>query len=236
MKHVSNPRNFLFDLYGTLVDIHTDEESAAFWNAVAALFELGDAQTIRARYLALCHAEKLPEGGEFDLLKVFERLDEEFGGKREPEAIARAFRAASMKKLRLFHGAKEILRGLRERGAGVYLLSNAQACFTRYELEQLGILELFDGIILSSEVGWKKPCAKFFEAALEMFSLSPASCVYIGNDLHDDIAGSHSVHMRNVYLPTEQSGKYAENIVPDLAVKDHGELEKVLFEMTGEIV
>lgn len=233
---MNNPRNFLFDLYGTLADIHTDEESAAFWDAVAALFGRGDAQTIRARYFALCHDKELPEGGESDLLKAFERLDEEFGGKSKPTEIARAFRAASMKKLRLFHGTKEMLRGLRERGAGVYLLSNAQACFTRYELDELGISELFHGIVLSSEVGWKKPCAKFFEAAFERFSLSPASCVYIGNDLHDDIAGSHSVHMRNVYIPTEQSGKYAENVVPDLAVKDHGELKKVLFEMTGEMV
>ena len=31
-------RAYLFDLYGTLVDIHTDEGKAAFWKRLAAYY------------------------------------------------------------------------------------------------------------------------------------------------------------------------------------------------------
>ena len=30
-------QNYLFDLYGTLADIHTNEESPAFWRSVSRL-------------------------------------------------------------------------------------------------------------------------------------------------------------------------------------------------------
>ena len=30
-------QNYIFDLYGTLIDIHTDEHSLHFWNKMAAL-------------------------------------------------------------------------------------------------------------------------------------------------------------------------------------------------------
>ena len=31
-------QNYLFDLYGTLVDIHTDEDSPAAWEALARFY------------------------------------------------------------------------------------------------------------------------------------------------------------------------------------------------------
>lgn len=225
-------KNFLFDLYGTLLDIHTDEQSKGFWEAVSGMLKKGTAETVRSRYLGLCAGQTVPEGGEFDLLKVMRKMVDEFGADCSAEEFARDFREASLKKLRVFGGAGEMLDGLRTRGAKIYLLSNAQACFTRYELEKSGLYDKFDGIILSSEAGWKKPSAKFFNAAFEKFGLLPEECVYIGNDLHDDIAGARSAGMRSVYIKTEQSGSYAEDIPTDMAVKDHKELASLLYKLT----
>ena len=33
-------RNYIFDLYGTLVDIHTDESKPSFWKALAEHYGL----------------------------------------------------------------------------------------------------------------------------------------------------------------------------------------------------
>ena len=38
-----------------------------------------------------------------------------------------------------------------------FLLSNAQSCFTLDELDALGLADRFDGILLSSDAGMKKP-------------------------------------------------------------------------------
>ncbi|MBR5774174.1 MAG: phosphoribosylformylglycinamidine synthase subunit PurQ, partial [Clostridia bacterium] len=45
----------------------------------------------------------------------------------------------------------------------VYLLSNAQSCFTINELKECGLYDLFDGIIISSDVGRKKPYGEIFD-------------------------------------------------------------------------
>lgn len=218
-------KNFLFDLYGTLLDIHTDEESTEFWQRVA-LITGGGAEEIRARYKELCRQQRagLSEEREFDLLPVFETLANGSG-----EELARRFRKESICRLKPFEGIEEMLGGLRKRGAKLYLLSNAQACFTHLELEETGLKEFFHGIMLSSEVGYKKPSPAFFKAAFTRFALRPADCLYIGNDLHDDAGGAHSVGMRCAYIETPQSGKYKNPPEPDYRAADVKDLQALLF-------
>ena len=230
--------NFVFDLYGTLVDIWTDESSPKVWRGLSG--ELRGCRRSYARakadYARLCAEEHLGEGREFDLLRVFERLLSE-AGKDESLApeLAVKFRMDSMVRLGLFPLVKEILEGLRERGAGVYLLSNAQSCFTRPELDRLGLTELFDDIIISSETTYKKPSGEIFSIAFEKFGITPEDSVYVGNDMRDDILGAHGAKMRTVYIETEQSGKYDFPIPePDFIAEDHRHLSDILFALAEE--
>ena len=80
--------NYFFDLYGTLVDIRTDEQKPSLWRVAAEYYTLGGAAYtpagLRARYLALCaeetaalaaaHPELGPDGVEIELRNVFRRL------------------------------------------------------------------------------------------------------------------------------------------------------------------
>lgn len=209
MAEIIEKPTFLFDLYGTLADILTDEDSAKFWLEIAALLGTDDAAGVQKKYRALCAdaASAMPQDAEIDLIPVFARLLAEYG-KSGAAAFARRFRALSAVRLRLFPWTLPLLGGLREAGAKIYLLSNAQACFTRDELEMLGLSHRFNGILLSSEAGWKKPSPQFFGIAMQRFSLSPANCIYVGNDLRDDVGGAREAGMKSVYIETEQSGRY----------------------------
>ena len=78
--------NYIFDLYGTLVDIRTDEESPLFWERFCHYCRfLGmdcRADTLRETYLRLCReAEEAMGGGqaEIDLAAVWPRLGAAFG-------------------------------------------------------------------------------------------------------------------------------------------------------------
>ena len=228
--------NFLFDLYGTLADIKTDEEMQSLWYGFAWLLGESDVEKVKYEYHAICQkyadarAHKLVE---FDLLRVFEEMIENRGGdKAKAGALAREFRLLSRQKLRLFPSVVEILKGLKERGAGVYLVSNAQACFTRDELDELEITPLFDGILISSDAGVKKPDIEIFNIAFEKFSLDKNECFYVGNDLHDDVLGAYSAGLKTVYIETEQSGKYPDiTIVPHYEIKTHEEMKELLFNL-----
>ncbi len=228
--------NFLFDLYGTLADIKTDEEKASLWSGFATLLGEDDGVRVREEYLAICkrHSDaREHKFVEFDLLSVFEEMLETRGNSKDKAlALARGFRVLSREKLRLFPFVKDILIGLKERGAGVYLVSNAQACFTKAELDELGITELFDGILISSDAGVKKPHGEIFEVAFRKFGLAPRECYYVGNDLHDDVLGACGVGLKTVYIETEQSGKYPEiDAVPSFTVETHKEMMEKLFEL-----
>ena len=189
---------FLLDLYGTLVDIHTDENLPSLWQQVAGFAVSHGAawepKELHLAYLAaVAEAEEalrvrdrgIPQAlGEIDLGKVFARLYAQKGVTAADKLVAEtalAFRKASITHLRLYAGAKELLSALRQRGR-VVLLSNAQSLFTRPELSLLGLADCFDSIYLSSEAGFKKPDPRFFRLALEREGLDPARCLMIGND------------------------------------------------------
>ena len=225
--------NFIFDLYGTLIDIWTDESRCELWEGVALLLGDGEekAKSVKEEYLSLCRKAYKGEGYELNLLLVFEKMLENRGiDKSRASEFARKFRLLSREKLKLFPHVCEMLCGLRQKGAGVYLVSNAQSCFTRDELDELGIAPLFDGILISSEAGVKKPYGEIFSIALEKFGLNREECFYVGNDLHDDVLGANGAGLKTVYIETEQSGRYPSlDIVPDYVVENHKEMMEKLF-------
>ena len=205
---------YLFDLYGTLVDIHTDENKPGFWKKIADWYRshgaAWDAEGLRAEYLRLCAARtaelqwQYPDAAvEIDLLPVFRALYTEKNvrpGDALPADSAWAFRRASTTHLRAYVGAAELLDALRAAGGRVILLSNAQGCFTRPELELLGLAERFDRIYISSEIGFQKPDPRFFGAPLWELGLDPSDCLMIGNDPLCDLGGARRAGMDAVYI------------------------------------
>lgn len=220
---------YLFDLYGTLVDIHTDEGKRSFWNKMAAYYtDHGagyDAAALRAEYTRLCAGETerleaaYPGAAvEIDLPRVFRGLYEARGITTDPVLLAETawtFRRASTTRLRAYAGAGELLVALRAAGKTVILLSNAQSCFTRPELARLGLAERFDHIYISSEVGFQKPDARFFAAPLRDLKLKSADCLMIGNDPVCDVGGAASVGMDAVYIHSALSPKDAPRLLPE---------------------
>ncbi len=228
--------NFVFDLYGTLVDIWTDESREELWEGVASL--LGDggerSESVRAEYLSLCREAKRGDDHEIDLLSVFEAMLSRRGVNPDvAPSLASEFRRLSMVRLRRFHGVKSMLKELKRRGGGVYLLSNAQSCFTLDELRATGLYELFDGILISSDVGVKKPSTKVFEIAFQRFGISKESSIYVGNDMRDDILGATAFGLPTAYIHTAQSGSYEELDIPSptYIAKNHRQLKSILLSL-----
>ena len=236
-------RNYIFDLYGTLADIRTDETGPLLWKRTALWFsEHGAAWTgpaLKAAYLDRCRQEQESSPDpyyEIELRHVFARLYREKGIDASPEQIeetASFFRIASMKKLRLYSWVKPVFAGLRARGGRLYLLSNAQACFTRPELRFLGLENAFDGMILSSEAGVRKPSPRIMERLLKTYGLSTKESLMIGNDRGSDIALAEAVGMDSFYLETETSNRLLSEPAATFEVLD-GDGRRMIEILTGE--
>ncbi len=229
-------RNYVFDFYGTLADIRTDEENPYLWEKMSEIYSALGAfyrpEELKADFRDLERREVVRLGtrdAEPDLTKVFAMLYRE---KKVECDAARArmtavtFRALSRKFIRAYEGVEDLLGELRRRGRGVYLLSNAQTDFTRPEINMLGLTGYFDGIFISSEQGCKKPSPLFFEKLLTRFGLNPAESIMIGNDESADIAGANHVGMDSLYIHTAISPKEYGRVKATYRVMD-GDFRKI---------
>ena len=221
---------YLFDLYGTLVDIHTDESKPGFWKKVAAFYRENGAdyvpEDLRETYLRLCDEEterlcRLQSCTdwevEIDLQPVFDALYRLRGIEASEKLVAETawfFRQSATMHLRAYAGAHALLQSLRGRGKKVFLLSNAQALFTRPELAELGLDQCFDCIYISSDAGWHKPARQFIQCLLDQQGLDPKRCLMIGNDPIADVGVARSVGMDCLYLHSNQSPRIDPNEVP----------------------
>ncbi len=191
-------KNFVFDLYGTLVDIRTDEHDGKFQKRMAKYFGCPD---FWQRYISLCKEQETGDKYcEIDLLKVFSRLAPE-----RPARSAKYFRDKSRSKLKVYAGIRQLLKKLKSKGAKLFILSNAQSCFTVDELKDTKLIKYFDAIVLSSDFGKKKPSPEFFAYILEKYSLEKEQTVYIGNDFNADILGASEAGLSTAYINSNLS-------------------------------
>ena len=95
-----------------------------------------------------------------------------------------------------------MLRLLKRQGVRIVLLSNAQSCYTRPELTVLGLDDVFDDVLISSEEHVRKPGREFFAHALARQGVTPDRAVMVGNDEDCDILGARSAGIDGIYLRT----------------------------------
>ncbi len=205
---------FIFDLYNTLIDIRTDEGREQTWTPVVRYFaEHGmkniawqklreDYERYWKLFLERAEAERRYSYPECDAVSIFESMARANRGKlsrSDAEEALCIMRRASRAHMRLFDGTNELLSGLRARGAKLYLLSNAQAAFTRGEIRECGLDGAFDGVILSSDCGVRKPDPAFFQMLFDEYGLDKAKSVMVGDDMDNDIRGAERFGIAGVW-------------------------------------
>lgn len=231
-------KNYIFDLYGTLVDIKTDEESEEFWNKIALFYSFNNAKytgkEINERYLEVVDCEKAKisntEYKDFPIENVFMSLYESKDVNPSSELIkntAHFFRITSMDYVRLYDGVEELLIKLKKHNKKVYLLSNAQRIFTIYEMKSLGIEKYFDDIFISSDNFVCKPDKKFYMNLVKAHNLDVKESIMIGNDSISDIKGAKECGIDTLYIKSNLSPEVDEDIKPLYEIED-GDVSKIV--------
>ena len=91
------------------------------------------------------------------------------------------------------------LKGLHDAGVKVGLYTN-WGLDARDLIESLGLTELLDSIIVSSEIQLEKPAPGGFLQCLEELGVAPEDAVYVGDNHHDDVMGANGVGMDAMLL------------------------------------
>ncbi|MBQ7840132.1 MAG: HAD family hydrolase [Lachnospiraceae bacterium] len=217
-------RDLIFDLYGTLVDIHTDSTLPEVWEKLAIFYGFYGAhytgEELRKTFREITAELNVHAGQAYECFpelqfeEIFKALFEKKGIYEDRDELAlhaaQVFRILSMEYLKLYPGVKEALKALKKDGHRLWLLTNAQRAFTAYELRALDLEACFDGIYISSDYGCRKPDRRFFEALIDGRGLKTTECLMIGNDMTNDIKGAANMGIDTMYIHSNLSPRADE--------------------------
>ena len=135
-------------------------------------------------------------GAEFEQI-LAARLLRVDGAAVAAEGLLRRMFAASLPVPAMY----DTIRTLRAAGFSTALLSNSWGCD---EYPRADFPGLFDTVVLSGEVGMRKPEKEIFLHAAETLGLAPAECVFI-DDMEANVAAAQACGMTGV-LHTQTGG------------------------------
>jgi len=95
--------------------------------------------------------------------------------------------------------------------------------------KKLSINQFFNTILVSEEVGWRKPSRKIFEEALKRLDATAEETVYVGDSPLEDIKGAKAVGMKTVFVPSQfysLENLHESQQKPDIITKNTKELYK----------
>ncbi|UCE96389.1 MAG: HAD family hydrolase [Candidatus Bathyarchaeota archaeon] len=103
--------------------------------------------------------------------------------------------------LRLF--AESTLRMLSQKFK-IGLISNFTYAPVIYAaLRRLGINGFFNAVIISEEVGWRKPDSKIFQKALRRLRVGAEETIFVGDSPIEDIEGAKNIGIEAVFIPSQ---------------------------------
>ena len=245
-------RAVVFDLFDTLVDENREQlpELSVLGHRIrsthgmlhAALAERSDVDFDHfAR--ALRDVDRsgrdtlLREGREFPTLERFRQLAERLGtdDPELPELLTRVhmggFRQAASP---VAHHA-DVLGALRGR-VRIGLCSNfSHAPTARAVLADAGLLDHFDAIVISEEIGLRKPRREIFQSTLAQLGVEPAEALHVGDNLSADVSGAAALGIRTAWITRRVRDPKAalrahRGPAPDWIVRDLSELTALLPE------
>ena len=95
-------------------------------------------------------------------------------------------------------------------------------------LEDAGVADRFAAIVVSDEVGWRKPGPVIFEEALRRVGVAPERTLFVGDRADIDVLGAHRMGMRTAWINPDAAPLPSGMPAPDVELRDLAELADVL--------
>ena len=195
----------LFDMGGTLEDIHVDDESrhASIQGVLDILRAHGidpdkDFETAASAINAGWErygAYRDPRQRELKPEEIWGSFVLTDFGLDEESVRPYAEELAHMWEVTHYHRAlrphvREMLEGLKDLGMKLGVISNTASLYQVFDiLKEYGIRDYFQDVTLSSVTGYRKPNPNIFMISLHQVQSDPAHCAYVGDTISRDVIG-----------------------------------------------
>jgi putative hydrolase of the HAD superfamily len=125
-------------------------------------------------------------------------------------------------------GYRETLAWARARYRTALISNFDHAPTARLILTQHGIAGHFESIVVSEEVGWRKPRAEVFHRGLEALGVAPARAIFVGDNAEIDVGGAKGAGMAAIWI-NRDGAAFPEGLsAPDHTVAALPEIRAIL--------
>ena len=233
-----------FDLWGTLVTYSDPEQEVRrkqlrIESMLNRLISLGYSVSLNQVTNAYeCSGEKIEKSRESlreldtktHLAFFLECLGIDKHSKELLSTLEKPYAEASLTEVpRLMENAKETINAVKNMKYKIGLISNVGRTpgrVIRVYLKNYNLLDEFDTVSFSDEIGFRKPHEKIFLQTLSKLRVSANEAMHVGDDPYADIYGAKKAGMKTCLLGLDT--KIHSNVKPDFVIPELKKLKKIL--------
>ncbi len=152
-----------------------------------------------------------------------------------------AYHEEKTKSIKAFEDVEPCLKKLRESGIKTAIITDGIPIKQYEKILRLNIDSLIDLIVVSDEIGIRKPNPKLFEYCLKKFGFKGSETIYVGDRIDSDIIPALLNNMYSVYI--HRGGKYDINkfgyripgdAKPDYQIHELSEIFDIIEELNNK--
>ena len=184
------------------------------WGGVIEIMEGGLIQNI-VKYLGVSEKEwhkiyfsfnYLSNLGQKSYGEVFALTAKEFGASNEQIAYIHEALKKNKETKKINFELVEIMKDLKKKGYKIGLLSNNNFTKLKRELTDLDLIDLFDAVVVSSEVGYQKPQPEIFHILFDRLGIKSDEVVFV-DDTESSLSGSENIGYTPLLFTSNQKLK-----------------------------
>jgi putative hydrolase of the HAD superfamily len=152
-----------------------------------------------------------------------------------------AYHQEKIESIELYNDVKPCLEKLKDMNIKTAIISDGLPIKQYEKILRLSIEKLIDFVVISDEIGMKKPNPKLFEYCLKKFGINGYETIYIGDRIDKDIIPAHLNNIYTVYI--HRGGKYnnfklekkiSDEIIPNYEITHLNEIFAIISEINSK--
>ena len=120
--------------------------------------------------------------------------------------------------VRLYDGVEELLSWLRP-GLRLGMITNGSTEMQWEKIDQLGLRDRFDEILVAGDLGIYKPDARIFHRLAEGLGVSPEETLFVGDSFESDVVGAAEAGMRTAWIRPPYEAHRAPEVIERTGIR-----------------
>jgi len=158
--------------------------------------------------------------------ELFDRLEKQNSATTADDMIQFWF-SDFYKYTELMDNALSVLQYLQSNNYKIALITNGSSRSQHSKIDSVQLRPFFDEIIVSDDVGCKKPHRSIFDLTLARLEATPDQCWYIGDHPINDIKGANEVGIHTIWLQGFME-QYKNSGVASYTINDLNEIIPII--------